>query len=71
MIEAKAKAQANNLIAKSLTNKLLQLEQMKVQTKFNEALRDNKDAKIFLTPGGSTPNIWVDMKDAQKRTSTK
>jgi len=71
MIEAKANAQANMLIAKSLTNKLLQLEQMKVQTKFNEALRDNKDAKIFLTPGGSTPNIWVDMKDAQKRTSTK
>ena len=31
---------------------------------------DNKDAKIFLTPGGSTPNIWVDMKDAKQRTST-
>lgn len=69
-IEAKANAQANKIIAESLTTKLLELEQMKVQGKFNDALRENKDAKIFLTPGGSTPNIWVDMKDPQKRTST-
>jgi len=70
-IEAEANAKANILIAKSLTEKLLQLEQMKVQNKFNEALRDNKDAKIFLTPGGSTPNIWVDMKNAKQRTTAK
>ncbi len=70
-IEAKAKAKANLLIAKSLTEKLLRLEQMKVQGKFNEALQVNKDAKIFLTPGGSTPNIWVDTKDVQKRTTAK
>ncbi len=70
-IEADAKAKANLLISKSLTTKLLQLEQMKVQGKFNDALRVNKDAKIFLTPGGSTPNIWVDMKNPQKRTSAK
>ena len=70
-IQADAKAKANILISKSLTTKLLQLEQMKVQGKFNEALRDNKDAKIFLTPGGSTPNIWVDMKNGhQTKTST-
>jgi regulator of protease activity HflC (stomatin/prohibitin superfamily) len=69
-IEAKAKAQANKIIALSLTTKLLQLEQMKVQGKFNEALKANKDAKIFLTPGGSTPNIWVDTKDVKKRTTT-
>lgn len=69
-IEAEANAKANILIAKSLTNQLLQLEQMKVQGKFNEALQENKDAKIFLTPGGSTPNIWVDMKNAKQRTST-
>ncbi len=70
-IEAEANAKANLLISKSLTTKLLQLEQMKVQSKFNEALRDNKDAKIFLTPGGSTPNIWVDMKNGhQTKTST-
>ena len=70
-IEADANAKANILISKSLTTKLLQLEQMKVQGKFNEALRDNKDAKIFLTPGGSTPNIWVDMKNGhQTKTST-
>jgi len=68
-IEADAKAKANLLIAKSLTPKLLQLEQMKVQAKFNEALQVNRDAKIFLTPGGSTPNIWVDTKDVRKRTT--
>ena len=70
-IEADANAKANKLIAKSLTNKLLQLEQMKVQGKFNEALQENKDAKIFLTPGGSTPNIWVDMKNAKQRTTAQ
>jgi len=70
-IEADAKAKANILISKSLTTKLLQLEQMKVQGKFNEALQVNKDAKIFLTPGGSTPNIWVDTKDTQKRTTAR
>jgi regulator of protease activity HflC (stomatin/prohibitin superfamily) len=68
-IEAKANAAANQEIAKSLTPKLLQLEQMKVQSKFNEALRENKDAKIFLTPGGSTPNIWVDMKESRQKTT--
>ncbi len=71
-IQADAKAKANLLISKSLTTKLLQLEQMKVQAKFNEALQVNKDAKIFLTPGGSTPNIWVDMKNGhQQKTSIK
>ena len=70
-IQADAKAKANILISKSLTTKLLQLEQMKVQGKFNDALRENKDAKIFLTPGGSTPNIWVDMKNAKQRTTAR
>ena len=70
-IEAEAKAKANMLISKSLTDKLLKLEQMKIQGKFNEALQVNKDAKIFLTPGGSTPNIWVDMKDAKQRTTAR
>lgn len=72
-IEAKAKAQANHLIAQSLTPALLKLEQIQVQGKFNEALKENKDARIFLTPGGSTPNIWLDTKtpEAQKISSTK
>ena len=69
-IEADARAKANKIIAQSLTTRLLQLEQIKVQGKFNEALSTNKDAKIFLTPGGATPNIWVDTKDAQKRVSS-
>lgn len=72
-IEAEGKAKANQLIANSLTPGLLKLEQIQVQGKFNEALKENKDAKIFLTPGGSTPNIWVDMKtgDKEKISSTR
>jgi regulator of protease activity HflC (stomatin/prohibitin superfamily) len=70
MIEAKANAQANEMMSKSLTRQLLQLEQIKVQGKFNEALSQNKDAKIFLTPGGSTPNIWVDMKDTKNKVTS-
>ncbi len=70
-IEAKARAKANIEIAKSLTKPLLQLEQIKVQSEFNKALKTNKDAKIFLTPGGSTPNIWVDMKETKKQSSIR
>ena len=33
-----------------------------------EALKDNKDAQIFLTPGGAVPNIWVDSKSKQRTT---
>ena len=66
-IEAKAQADANRIIAESLTEPLLRLEQIKAQLKFNEALKVNKDAQIFLTPGGAVPNIWVDAKTkAQK-----
>lgn len=68
-IEATAQAKANEIIAKSLTSNLLEMQQIEVQGKFNEALRENKDAKIFLTPGGSTPNIWVDTKDRSRETS--
>ncbi len=66
-IEAQSQAKANKLISDSLTPELLQLEQIKTQAKFNEALRVNKDAQIFLTPGGAVPNIWVDAKGKQKR----
>lgn len=68
-IEAKAQAAANMAIAKSLTTNLLHMQQIEVQGKFNDALRENKDAKIFLTPGGSTPNIWVDTKDKSRDSS--
>jgi regulator of protease activity HflC (stomatin/prohibitin superfamily) len=66
-IEANAQAKANKLIANSLTSNLLQMQQIEVQGKFNDALRVNRDAKIFLTPGGSTPNIWVDTKDKSRQ----
>ncbi len=68
-IEADAEAYANKKISESISSPLLNLRQIEVQGKFNEALRDNKDAKIFLTPGGSVPNIWVDTKDSQKAIS--
>jgi regulator of protease activity HflC (stomatin/prohibitin superfamily) len=65
-IEAEAQSRANKLISNSLTPELLQLRQIQVQGKFNEALKTNKDAKIFLTPGGAVPNIWIDTKDKQR-----
>jgi regulator of protease activity HflC (stomatin/prohibitin superfamily) len=66
-IEAEEQAKANTLISSSLTPELLELEQIKTQGKFNDALRVNKDAQIFLTPGGAVPNIWVDAKSKDKR----
>jgi len=70
-IEAEEQAKANTLISRSLTAELLQLEQIKTQGKFNEALKVNKDAQIFLTPGGAVPNIWVDAKSKEKTLSTQ
>ncbi len=69
IIEADAQAKANRLISQSLNGSLLQLRQIEVQGKFNEALQNNRDAKIFLTPGGATPNIWLDSKDNQRASS--
>ncbi|MEA1953391.1 MAG: prohibitin family protein [Campylobacterota bacterium] len=66
-IEAEEQAKANTLISQSLTPALIELEQIKTQGKFNEALKVNKDAQIFLTPGGAVPNIWVDAKGKQQR----
>ncbi len=59
LIEAEAKQQANNLLKQSINKELLELRTIQMQGQFNEALRNNKDAKIFLTPNGSTPNIWL------------
>jgi regulator of protease activity HflC (stomatin/prohibitin superfamily) len=68
-IEADANAYANLQLGKSLNSQLLQLRQIETQAKFNEALKENKDAQIFLTPGGAVPNIWVDTKDKQRQSS--
>ena len=68
-IEADAQAYANKEVAKSLDANLLSLKQIETQAKFNEALRENSDAKIFLTPGGAVPNIWVDTKDKAKQSA--
>jgi len=66
LIEANAEAKANIIISKSLTNNLLKLKQIEVQGKFNDALKVNPNAKIFLTPGGVVPNIWMNMDDKKK-----
>jgi regulator of protease activity HflC (stomatin/prohibitin superfamily) len=71
MIRAKAEANANKLISNSLSPELLKLKQIEVQGKFNEALKTNKNAQIFLTPGGAVPNIWIDAKDKQKASIAK
>jgi len=68
-IEADANSYANIEISKSITSNLLKLREIEVQGKFNDALAVNKDAKIFLTPGGVVPNIWVDTKNTKKMTS--
>lgn len=70
-IQANAQAKANKLISESLTPKLLQLKQIEVQGKFNDALKVNKDAQIFLTPGGVVPNLWINAKDKQKASISK
>lgn len=67
LIEAKAREQANNAIKQSLNENLLELRAIEAQGRFNEALRTNKDAQIFLTPGGSTPNLWIDGADSPLR----
>lgn len=70
LIEANAQSKANKTIADSLTGKLLDLKQIEVQGKFNEALKVNKDAQIFLTPGGVVPNLWIDGQN-KKKTNTQ
>jgi len=70
-IEAEEQAKANKLLSDSLTPGLLRLEEIKTQAKFNEALKVNKNAQIFLTPGGAVPNIWVDTKAKQKAVSAQ
>ncbi|PHS34532.1 MAG: hypothetical protein COA92_01160 [Sulfurovum sp.] len=69
-IEAEEQAKANTLISSSLTRELLELEQIKTQAKFNEALKVNTNAQIFLTPGGVVPNIWVDAKGRGQKAAT-
>lgn len=71
IIEAKGQAQANELIGKSLTSNLVKMKQIEAQAKFNEALKENKDAKVFLTPNGAMPSIWMDMKEPKQGAATK
>jgi len=71
LIEAEAQAKANKLISNSLTKELLKLKQIEVQNKFNEALQKNPNIRIFLTPGGAIPNIWMNVGDKKKIVSGK
>ncbi len=70
-IEAEAQAKGNKLISDSLSENLLRLKQIHTPREFNEALRVNRDAKIFLTPGGAVPNIWVDTKSRSEKVISK
>ncbi len=69
LIEAEAEAKANKLISDSLTKELLKLKQIEVQGKFNDALKQNPNAKIFLLPGGVVPNIWMNVENEKKAVS--
>lgn len=69
LIEARAVAESNKLVGQSLNNQLIQLRQIETQGKFNEALKENKDAQIFLLPGGAVPNIWVDSKNPKQNSA--
>lgn len=71
IIEAKGQAQANELIGKSLTSNLVKMKQIEAQAKFNDALKENKDVKVFLTPNGAMPSIWMDMKEPKQGAATK
>jgi len=71
LIEAQAQAKANKLISNSLTKELLKLKQIEVQNRFNEALKNNPNVKIFLTPGGAVPNIWMNVEDKKVISSGK
>jgi len=69
--EAQAQANANRLISESISPNLLKMEQIKMQGKFNDALRENKNATLFLTPTGMTPNLWIDGKNDAKKISAE
>ncbi len=71
IIEAEGQARANELVGRSLTNNLVKLKQIEAQAKFNDALRENKDAKIFLTPSGAMPSIWMDVRGDEKEKAVK
>ena len=68
-IKANANAIANKELGSSVTPNLLKLRLLDVQGKFNEALKVNKNAQIFLTPGGVVPNIWIDSKNRKRSVS--
>lgn len=66
IIEAEGQAKANQLVGNSLTNNLVKLKQIEAQAKFNDALKENKDAKVFLTPNGAMPSVWMDVRGDEK-----
>jgi regulator of protease activity HflC (stomatin/prohibitin superfamily) len=71
IIEAEGQAKANDLVGRSLTSNLIKIKQIEAQAKFNDALKENKDAKIFLTPGGAMPSVWMDVRGDDKEKPQK
>jgi len=71
IIEAEGQARANDLVGRSLTSNLVKLKQIEAQAKFNDALKENKDAKVFLTPNGAMPSVWMDVRGDEKEAKEK
>lgn len=69
-IEADAQAYANKEISKSLDENILRLKEIQTQDKFNEALKQNKNSTIFLTPGGVVPNLFLNPKKVDRKISS-
>lgn len=67
LLEAKAQAQANKQIAKSITDNLLKWKKLEVSQKLNEAIKVNPKTTIFLdTPKSGNTHLWLNRNQLTK-----